>query len=296
MGLELFKNGGKNSDRPVICIEVNPPRGVDVEHVLERLEVIRHQIDFFNVTDSALARMKCASLAFAAVLKTRFGIEPLVNLSCRDRNLIALQGDLLGAWLLGIRSVVALTGDAVTTGDFPDGKGVFEVNSVGLLDTIRKLNSGVDIVGNALKGAPTFVPGAVVNPNSKNPAIELRRLAKKVAAGASYALSQPIFEPERARMFFSEAQSIGIPLLVGLLPFRNARAGRAIAAIPGIRLSPALAEAVEREQDDDLAQLSISCCLEVADACRGVVRGFHIISGASPHLGAELVEKVHARV
>jgi 5,10-methylenetetrahydrofolate reductase len=149
--------------RPVICLEVNPPRGVDLDPIFTRLEGHIDGLDFFNVTDSALARMKCASLPFAAMLKQRFGVEPLVNLSCRDRNVIALQGELLAAWMMGVRSIVALTGDAVSIGDLPSAKGVFEVNSVGLLQIVEKLNSGYDLAGNELKGAPHFWPGAVVN-------------------------------------------------------------------------------------------------------------------------------------
>jgi 5,10-methylenetetrahydrofolate reductase len=296
MSLERLIAPQTGASSPLICMEVNPPRGVEIEPLFKRLEPFKSKIDFFNVTDSALARMKCASLPFASLLKQRFGIEPLVNVACRDRNLIALQGDLLSAWILGIRSVVALTGDAVTTGDYPGGKSVFEVNSVGLLETIRTLNNGLDIVGNFLKGSPSFVSGVVVNPNSKNPKVEIKRLAKKVAAGAQYALSQPVFEAEKAVSFFSEACSVDVPILVGLLPFKTIKAGRAIVQIPGIRLSPDLTKAVDAGKEEDLGRMSTDCCLEVASLCRKLVRGFHVISGASPYMGLELVEKLKNRL
>ena len=173
-----------SGEKPLLSLEVNPPHGVEFESILQRLEGRLEGVDLFNVTDSALARMRFAAIPFASLLKNRFGLEPLVNISCRDRNLIAIQGDLLAAWALGIRSVVALTGDAVSVGDSPERKGVFEVNSVGLLKVIAKLNSGYDLAEKPLSGGTAFVPGVVVNPNAKNAAAELRRLDKKREAGA----------------------------------------------------------------------------------------------------------------
>jgi 5,10-methylenetetrahydrofolate reductase len=275
--------------RPVICLEVNPPRGVDLDPIFTRLEGHIDGLDFFNVTDSALARMKCASLPFAAMLKQRFGVEPLVNLSCRDRNVIALQGELLAAWMMGVRSIVALTGDAVSIGDLPSAKGVFEVNSVGLLQIVEKLNSGYDLAGNELKGAPHFWPGAVVNPNAKNAAAELKRLARKVDSGARYALSQPVFDEEAALEFFQKAQDIPIPILVGLLPFRNAQAARNLLNVPGIKLSESIHRVLDSSESRDLSDFSIDHCLSLAKLLRPLVAGFHVISGVTPKLGLRLV-------
>lgn len=277
---------------PFICFEVNPPRGVDAGAIFERLDKTLEGVDFLNVTDSALARMKCAPLPFASILKNRYGVEPLVNLSCRDRNLIGLQGDLLAAWMLGIRSVVALTGDAVSIGDFPQGKGVFEVNSIGLLNVIEKLGSGHDFVGNPLKGNPRFCPGVVLNPNAKNPAAEIKRLQKKVDAGARYALSQPVFDPEGARSFFAQASQVGIPLLVGLLPFKNGIAARGVTNVPGIKLSEEILHEIERDEGRDLSDFSIQHCLAAAESCRDYVAGFHVVSGTAPKLGMRLVHEL----
>jgi 5,10-methylenetetrahydrofolate reductase len=272
---------------------VNPPRGVNLEAIFERLDETAPLIDLFNVTDSALARMKCAALPFGALLKGRYGIEALVNLSCRDRNLIALQGDLLGAYLHGVRSVVALTGDAVSTGDYPEGKGVFEVNSVGLLETIKLLNNGHDIVGNSLKGLPEIVPGVVFNPNARNINAEIRKLSKKRDAGARYALSQPIFEIDRAKEVFAEASKVGVPLLLGLLPLKNVKSAKGVAKIPGIKLSPDLAKFVEREDDTfDLSEVSLSNCLELYHEVSGSVTGYHVIAGTHPKLGLRLVKEL----
>lgn len=284
--LAAFKKG----DPLHFCLEVNPPRGVDYSGVVKRLRDTLDGVSFINVTDSALARMKAAAFPFASVLKRELGVEPLVNLSCRDRNVIALQGDLLGGAMIGIRSVVALTGDALSVGDMPNAKGVFEVNSVGLLDIIRSLNEGVDLAGNGLKGTPQVVPGVVVNPNARNVNAELRRLEKKRAAGARYALTQPVFDGPAARAFLEQAnQSVDMPILLGVMPIRSGNAGLAMASVPGIRLPAALIEECTRIGEGDLSELSLARAVAICEDVRDLVAGFHVVSGPTPTLGLRLV-------
>lgn len=274
----------------MVCLEVNPPRGVDLQEAFGRLEGQLAGIDLFNITDSALARMKLAGLPFAHLLKQRFGIEAAVNVSCRDRNLLALQADLLAGWALGVRSVVALTGDAMTIGDSPDRKGVFEVNSIGLLHVIATLNSGKDLAGNDLKGAPDYFPGVVVNPNVRNPAAELRRLAKKKEAGARYALSQPVFDPEQSFSFLSAAKESGVPIMLGLLAWKNGHSCANMSKIPGIKLPEALLAEATAKGDADMSDHAIEYCLNLARKNRGLVAGYHIVSGATPKLALRLVQ------
>lgn len=293
MSLEQLRKASQHPERRFLCVEVNPPRGFDVEPTLQKLEGRLAGVDFLNVTDSALARMKMAPIPFASVLKQRYKIDPLVNLSCRDRNLIAMQGDLLAGWMTGIRSVVALTGDAVTIGDSPERKGVFEVNSVGLLNVIAALNSGRDFSGNPLKEATDYVAGVVVNPNARNWSAEIRRLAKKKEAGAVYALSQPVFEEEATVRFFREARSAGVPILMGLLPFKTLQSARAIAKIPGIRLPAALQSEIEKAGEDrDFSAASFDTCMRIARAASPHVIGFHVISGAGPKLALDLAAEL----
>lgn len=281
---------GRTVSRPLLCLEVNPPRGTDVDALIARLESVN--LDCVNITDCALAKIRLSGLMFGAMVKARRGIEPLVNLSCRDRNSIGLQSDLLGAWSLGIRSVVCLTGDAVTVGDSPDAKGVFEMNSIGLLRLVASLNSGRDLVGGELKGAPAYVPGVVVNPNVKNPSAELKRLTKKREAGATYALSQPVFDPVAAESFFREAQGIGVQMMVGLHAFRTAEAAEALSNVPGIRVPESLLERVRAAKPDEVAEISFAAALETADRVRPYVRGYHVISGATAKLALELTGRL----
>jgi len=298
LGTERKRNGidhllpsGAESARPLVCIEINPPRGTDIESVIQRYAGVQG-IDFVNVTDSALAKMKFSALTFASIIKQRLGFEPLVNLSCRDRNVIALQSELLGAWAVGVRSVVALTGDAVTVGDLPEAKGVFEVNSVGLLSIISTLNGGRDLAGTELKGAPSYTPGVVVNPNARNTSAELKRLARKREAGAVYALSQPVFDPEQAYAFFQGAAEIGIDMFVGLLPFKTAQSFEGISKVPGIRIPESVVQRVKSVPPERVADTSFDVAMEVAERSKPFVRGFHVVSGGSPLLALDLCKKI----
>jgi len=271
---------------------VNPPRGTNIASIFERLDNAVEGIDFFNVTDSALAKMKLAALPFASILKNRYGIEPMVNVSCRDRNMIALQSDLLAGWAMGVRSIIALTGDAMSVGDTPEGKAVFEVNSVGLLGVVNQLNSGRDMTGFELKGKTDYVAGVVVNPNAKNGGAEIRRLQKKKDAGARYALSQPVFDEETSISFFKEAASVGVPIFMGLLPLKTAKGARAIHKIPGLRLPEKLLAEIEGKGEEDLSSFFIDRCLHLADANKSYVCGFHVVSGAYPTLAIALAREL----
>jgi 5,10-methylenetetrahydrofolate reductase len=281
--------------RPLICLEVNPPRGVDVEAILERIEGKLEGIDLLNITDCALARMKLAGIPFASILKRRLGKEVVVNLSCRDRNLIALQADLLAAWALEVRSIVALTGDAMTIGDYPEGKAVFEVNSIGLLNLIKTLNGGKDFSGNELRGAPAITPGVVVNPNARNVAVELKRLKRKKDAGAQYALSQPVFDLEAARAFLTEAQAVGVPILLGLLALKSVKAAESISQVPGIRMSEELLTQVRGLGEGDLSDFFVTHALMLAGELAPLVHGFHVISGTAPLLALRLARELVAK-
>ena len=285
-------------EKPLLCLEVNPPKGTDIEGILARYRGKLEGVDFLNITDSALAKMRMSPFAFAAILKQHLGTEPLVNLSCRDRNIIAMQGELLGAWAAGLRSIIALTGDAVSVGELPDVKGVFEMNSIGLLHLIALLNSGKDMAGNNLKGAPAFIPGVVVNPNARNPQAELRRLLKKKEAGAKYALSQPVFDVESSEGFLRQAGETGVPVFLGLMAVRSVAAARHLLSIPGIKLSEGMLKALDGAPEQDISLFSIEDCLRIARAHRGLVSGYHVITGASPALALqlcrELVRYIHS--
>lgn len=293
---ELLSKFELRPARPLVCLEVNPPRGTDLSAIFKRLDTGLEGIDLFNVTDSALARMKLAALPFAAMLKNRYGIEVLVNMSCRDRNLLALQSDLLAGWVMGVRSVVALTGDAMTIGDSPDRKGVFEVNSLGLLQAIATLNGGRDLAGNELKGGCSYLPGVVVNPNARNVGAELKRLKRKKEAGACYALSQPVFDTAQAVTFLQQAAEQEIPIFLGLLPLKDKRSAHAVNNIPGMKMPEPLLAAVDALADGDVAPHVNRHLLEIVEQTSALVAGFHVVSGTAPVLALEFARALSGQL
>ncbi len=277
------------SDGLKLCLEVNPPRGTDLSSTIDRLTPVLDKIDFLNVTDCALAKMKAAALPCASRIKDMTGKEVVVNVACRDRNLIALQADLLAAWISGVTGIVALTGDAMSVGDSPERKGVFEVNSVGLLQTIMQLNQGKDADGHELKGKTSFLAGAVCNPNAKNTEVEVRRLGKKSNAGARFTLSQPVFDPEVSTRFFSLAGALNVDLYVGLMPIKNRKMLEAVGSIPGIKLGQGFIDQTAGLSDAEISKFSIDYAIMLAEQLKGLVAGFHVISGGYPSLANELV-------
>ena len=258
--------------------------------------IIKHskQLDFINVTDCALAKLRAGALPFAAIIKQQTGKEPLVNVSCRDRNVMALQADLMGAWMQGVQSIVALTGDAMSVGDTPERQGVFEVNSIGLLQIINSLNQSKDLEGKEIKGATSFVPGVVANPNAKNLSVELRRLEKKRAAGASYVLTQPVYDHARAAEFCSAANAMGIAVFLGLMPVKNQAGLKGLCSIPGVKIPEALTAQWSSLSDDGLRSATVDFCLQQAELCLKDCAGFHVVAGASPQLAFELLVKLDA--
>jgi homocysteine S-methyltransferase len=148
------------------------------------------------------------------------------------------------------------------------------------------------MAGNELKGRPAYTPGVVVNPNVKNPNAEIKRLLRKKEAGAVYALSQPVFDPEQARAFFEAASDVGIDLFVGLLPFKSVQSFEGIAKVPGIKIPDAIVEKVRAVSPDKVGETSLEVAMDVADRVKSLVRGFHVVSGGSPLLALDLCQRV----
>ena len=181
------------SGRFVVTSELTPPKGLDLAPMLEAARSLAGFVDAFNLTDSHNARMSMAPIGAARRLLDE-GIEPILQMTARDRNRIAIQADLLAAAALGVSNVVLMTGDAPAHGDHPDAKAVFDLGSVAIIETVRGLNEGRDLMGNALRGAPDLCIGAVVNPGNPNLDDEMARMAAKVEAGARFFQTQAVFD------------------------------------------------------------------------------------------------------
>src|SRR5688572_5256825 len=179
----------------VVSVEVDPPRGIRPRKMIDGAILLKTAgVDTINVADSPMARVRMSSIALATMIESKVGIETILHFTCRDRNLMGIQSDLMGAHALGIRNILALTGDPPRSGDYPGTTAVFDVDSVGLIRILRQLNAGMDLGGNSIGEATRFVIGCAVNPASEDLAAELTRFRSKVEAGAEFAMTQPLYE------------------------------------------------------------------------------------------------------
>jgi methionine synthase I (cobalamin-dependent)/5,10-methylenetetrahydrofolate reductase len=210
----------------VTLVELVSPKGVSAAREIEKARRLHHSgVDAINIPDGPRASARMSALAMASLIQREVGIETVLHFACRDRNVIGMQSDLLGAWALGIRNILAITGDPPKLGTYPDAKAVFDVDSIGLTNLVNRLNHGLDLAGNAI-GQPTAFSIAVgVNPGAINLDEELRRLDWKIEAGAEYLITQPVFDLAILESFLKRIEHVRLPLLCGIWPltsYRNA--------------------------------------------------------------------------
>jgi homocysteine S-methyltransferase len=210
----------------VKLVELVSPKGISADKEIAKARTLfEHGIDAINIPDGPRASARMSALAMAVRIHSEVGIEPVLHIACRDRNIIGMQSDLLGAWALGIRNILAITGDPPKLGNYPDATAVFDVDSIGLTNLISRLNHGLDFVNNPI-GEPTGFSIAVgVNPGAINLDEELRRLDWKIQAGAEYMITQPVFDLRILEKFLKRIEHIKLPILCGIWPlvsYRNA--------------------------------------------------------------------------
>jgi len=212
------------NQRFIVSVEIDPPKSTDPSRALEGARLLRQAgVHIINVADSPLGRARMSPLALAYLINGKTGMETILHLTCRDRNVLGLQSELLGAHALGVHHILAITGDPPSAGDYPFSKGVFELDSVGLVRLIRQLNEGKDLSGKDL-GEPTdFTIGVGANPNAVDKSAEIAKLRRKVDAGAQFAFTQPLFQLDTLLEFMDSVQDTPIPIFVGILPLRNAK-------------------------------------------------------------------------
>ena len=279
--------------RQVITFEITPPHGPDVAHFRETALKLKPYFDAANVTDNQRALMRMSNLATASLL-VQMGLEPIYQLTCRDRNSLALQADLLGAQALGIPNVLCLTGDPVKAGHFTEAKPVFEFESVGMLNMIRGLKEGKDSSGRALDQPLTLFTGAVVNPSVANPAAQIRRMEKKIEAGAQFFQTQAIFSAETLESFMKQIAHLKVPVIAGLLVVRSLKSARFLHdKVPGVFVPDALFQRLE--QATDQAQAGIDYAIELSQQFLGLCQGVHLMSIKNEECLAEIVERGQLR-
>jgi len=229
-----------NSNGFLVTTEIGPPKGADVSEMVHHIDLLRDKVDAINVTDHQSSVMRFPSLGGCLLVKERGG-EPILQMTCRDRNRLALQADLLMAYSRGIGNVLCLTGDSIDVGDHKEAKPVFDADSVQLLKMIKTLESGTDVGGNDLKGAPEFCAGATVHPEADFIEPQLVKFEKKVTAGAQFFQTQGIFDLASLRRFMQYASQFDVKILAGIIVLASAGMARYMNKnVPGITVPQAV--------------------------------------------------------
>jgi len=231
-----------------------------------------------NIPDGIRAGARISALSLAVLIEQRAGIETVLHYACRDRNLLGIQSDLLGAHAMGLRNLLLITGDPGRVGDYPDATAVFDVDSIGLTNVVSRLNHGCDIGGQGI-GAPTsFHIGVSVNPAAPNLDQELRRFEYKVEAGAEFVVTRPIFDVRAFESFLKRIDHARLPVIAGIFPFESARNAEFLAnEVPGVRVPDALLERMRRVDGPDTAAAEgIAIARGIAAELRGAVQGMQI--------------------
>jgi 5,10-methylenetetrahydrofolate reductase len=260
------------SGKFVVTAEIGPPKGVDIKEMLEDAELLRGRICAINVTDQQSSVMRLGSLATCRLLQER-GLEPVFQMTCRDRNRLALQSDLLSASVFGIENVLSLTGDYVSLGDHPDAKPVFDLDSVSLLETAVLLQEGRDLAGKELKGSPKFFLGAVVTPGANPLEPQIIKMEKKIKAGAQFFQTQAVYDPGQFEKFVKEIEEFGVPVLVGIVLLKSAGMARFMnRSVAGVHVPDSLIEEMDAAENKRQKSIEIAARLisDMKDLCQGV--------------------------
>lgn len=263
------------SGKFIVTSEIGPPKGTDVARMLDEAAMLKGRVDAINVTDLQSSVMKAGSMAVSKLLKDR-GIEPVFQLTCRDRNRLALQSDLLSAAILGIENVLILTGDYPSLGDHPEAKPVFDLGSVQLLEAAKALQSGKDMKGNLLKGAPRFCIGAVVNPGADPLEPEIIKMEQKAGAGAQFFQTQAVYDVGLFKKFIEASRHIRVPVFAGIVLLKSAGMARFMNEnVAGISVPDGIIE--EMESAKDKAQASIAIAGRLIRELKPLCQGIHIM-------------------
>ena len=269
------------SGKFAITCEVGPLKGTDITEVEENVELLKGKVDAANVTDQQSSVMRLGSLAVSSLLVQK-GLEPIFQMTCRDRNRIALQSDLLSAWVLGIKNVLAITGDLPSLGDHPQAKAVYDLDSVTLLHAISRLNEGKDLAGNELKGKPAFFPGAVVKVESNTEAsleLQIIKMERKIAAGARFFQTQAVYDADHFAKFMKRVEKFKVPVLVGIIPLKNAGMAKYMNSnVAGVFVPDDIIKKMADAPKEQREQTGIQIAADLIKQMKGMCQGVHIMA------------------
>ncbi len=283
--IERFKQG-----KFVITCEAGPPKGIEIKGLLDELESLRNKVDAFNVTDLQSSVMRVGSMATCRLLKDR-DLEPIMQLTCRDRNRLGLQSDVLSAAALGIENLLCLTGDHPALGDHPEAMPVFDLDSVQLLSAVKGLMNGKDMAGNDLEGRPPqFTLGAAVNPGADPLEPQILKMEKKVEAGAEFFQTQAVYEVDKFASFCEKVKHLKVPIMAGIVLLKSPAMAKFMNAnVAGIHVPDQiineLASAGKEKRVEKSLEISARLIRELRDLCQGI----HIMSlGWERHIATVL--------
>lgn len=261
-----------------VTAELGPPKGTNLEPFFKQAAFLKGRVDAVNVTDSQAAIMKLSSLAACEKLK-EFGVEPILQITCRDRNRIAIQSELLAASVFGIRNVLVLTGDPIHIGDHADAKPVFDIDAADLIALIHKMRGGLDLSGNKLDGAPQLCVAAAMNPCVVDIETEISKTRRKIEKGAEFFQTQGVFDTARFLRFLERFRKEGFktPILAGIILLKSAKMANFMnSKIPGIVISNEIIARLENTKDAKTESVRIAS--ETIRTLRPHVQGFHIMA------------------
>ncbi len=265
--------------RFVVTTELTPPKGIDLTDIFAKADLLKSCVDAMNLTESPRARMAIEPRSVAHLLIDR-GVEPIVQVTARDRNRIAVQADLLGAAALGVANFVFMTGDSPKNGDHPDAKPVFDLTTTEMLNAARSLGAGRDLTGNALRGAPSVFLGATANPGAADLRAEIENTRRKIDAGAQFLQTQAIFDVAVVERYLEAAQLGDVALLAGIIPLKSAKMAAWLNAnVPGIRVPEALLAQMQAAADAGREEeVGLDIAVQLVRGLRKVASGVHLMA------------------
>jgi methylenetetrahydrofolate reductase (NADPH) len=279
------------SGKFVVTSEIGPPKGVNLEKCLAEAERFGDMVAAINVTDLQSAVMRIGSLAVCAKLVER-GLEPIFQLTCRDRNRLALQSDLLSAWAMGIRNVLCLTGDHPAMGDHFESKAVYDLDSVQLLKAASGLNGGKDLADHELDGKPDFFLGAVVTPGADPLEPQIIKMKKKIAAGAQFFQTQAIYDTNSFEEFANQVQGFNVPIIAGIVVLKSVGMAKFMNEnVAGINVPDSLIEEMTSTKKEDQKKKAVEVSARIIREIKPFCQGVHIMPLGWDELVPEIIER-----
>ena len=281
----------------VVTGELGPPKGINVEPCLEDAEkYLKNTVTAVNVTDGQTAVMRIGSIGISKLLIEK-GIEPVFQMTCRDRNRIALQMDLLSAAALGIKNVLALTGDHVAMGDHPEAKPVFDLDSVSLLQAICSLEEGTDMgkdmkgEANKLNGTPEFFKGCCVTPCADELEPQVIKLEQKIQAGAQFVQTQAVYDPVAFEKFIKKVEHLKVPIMVGIVILKTAGMAKYMnKSVPGVNVPEDLIKRLADAAKEDRQKIAVDICGELISKMKNCCQGAHLMTMGWDHCVPDILK------